>query len=162
MVRELDTRRWGAAIELGAGTGALTRALVDALPRSCRFLAVERSPGLAAEFRRRFPEVELAEADAADLASLCRERGMPRVDAIFSALPLRLLPASVQDRMLEGAAEILAPGGVLAQVTYWPRALTAGRDMRRRVSAFIGPIESDRLVTGNTPPAWVFRCVREQ
>lgn len=161
MVRDLDTRRWRGAIELGAGTGALTRALADALPRSCRFLAVERSPGLAAEFRRRFPEIELAEADAGEIESLCRERGMPRVDAIFSALPLRLLSASVQDRVLEGAAAVLAPGGVLAQVTYWPRALTAGRDMRRRVSASIGPIESDRLVTGNTPPAWVFRCVRE-
>lgn len=161
MVRGINTSGWRAVVELGSGTGALSGVLGEALPPGCRFLAVERSAALVAEFRARWPDLEVVEGDAAEVGAICRMRGMPRVDAIFSALPLRLLPASVQDRVLEGALQLLVPGGLFAQVTYWPRALAAGREMRERVSARIGPIESDRLVAGNTPPAWVFRCVRE-
>lgn len=160
MVRGIDTSGWRAVVELGAGTGALSGVISESLPEGCRFLAVERSPALAAEFRARWPDLDIVEGDAAEIGAICRSRRMPRVDAIFSALPLRLLPGSVQDRVLEGASQVLAPGGVFAQVTYWPRALAAGREMRERVAAKIGPVESDRLVAGNTPPAWVFRCVR--
>lgn len=160
MLRGLDTSGWRAVVELGAGTGALSGVLSGALPKGCRFLAVERSPALAAEFRAHWPDLDVVEGDAADVGAICRMRGMPRLDAVFSALPLRSLPEAVQERMLAGAAGLLAPGGVFAQVTYWPRALAAGREMRRRVSEHIGPIESDRLVAGNTPPAWVFRCLK--
>lgn len=160
MVKDLDTSTWRAAVELGPGSGVLTPTLIEVLPPSCRFLAVELSPALAAEFRRHLPGVDLAEADAAQLVSLCRDRGIDSVDAIFSALPLRLLSPQALSDVLSAAAAVLRPGGLFAQVTYWPAGFNAGRQIREQAAAAIGPMESDKLVAGNTPPAWVFRCVK--
>lgn len=160
MVRDLETSKWESAVELGPGAGVLSRTLVNALPRTCRFLAVELSPALAAEFRRGLPEIDIVEGDAVQLASICRERDIDEVDAVFSALPLRLLSPQTLSDVLSAAAAVLRPGGIFAQVTYWPAGLNPGRQMREQVAAAIGPLESDRLVAGNTPPAWVFRCVK--
>lgn len=160
MLREVDTSGWSAAVELGPGNGVLTPTFVEALPRSCRLVAVELSPALAAEFRERVPGVEVVEADAADLMRVCLARGIGGLDAIFSALPLRLLSPTALAEVLRSAAAMLRPGGLFAQVTYWPAALTPGKLLRETVAAEIGPIESDKLVPGNAPPAWVFRCIK--
>ena len=51
------------AIEIGPGRGALTEFL---LARADRVVAIELDPGLAAGVRRRFPQVEVVEADVLD------------------------------------------------------------------------------------------------
>ncbi len=160
MLRDLDPTQWRAAVELGAGTGVLTPTFSDALPANCRFVAIELSPALAAECRSRVPGVEVVEADAADLMRICMAKGMNALDAVFSALPIRLLSPSALRDLLRSAADLLRPGGVFCQVTYWPAAFPPGRQLRDEVAAAIGPVESDRLVAGNAPPAWVFRCIK--
>jgi phospholipid N-methyltransferase len=160
MVRDLDTSEWSAVVELGPGNGVLTPTFVKAVPRSCRLMAIELSPALAEEFRERVPDVEVVEADAADLMRICLARGIGGLDAIFSALPLKLLSPTALSDVLRAAAAMLKPGGLFAQVTYWPAALTPGKQLRETVATEIGPIESDKLVSGNAPPAWVFRCIK--
>ena len=51
------------AIEIGPGRGALTEFL---LARADRVVAIELDPELAAGVRRRFPQVEVVEADVLD------------------------------------------------------------------------------------------------
>jgi phosphatidylethanolamine/phosphatidyl-N-methylethanolamine N-methyltransferase len=160
MLRDLDRTSWRNAVELGAGDGALTSTLRSGLPADCRFFAVELSHTLVTAFRERVPGVDIAEADAGQLEQLCEERGIRKLDAIFSALPLRLLPPASMGNILNAAAKMLRPGGVFAQVTYWPAAFTPGKHMREQVVSRIGRLESDRLVAGNAPPAWIFRCIR--
>ncbi len=162
MVRDLDRSNWKAVVELGPGNGVLTPTLIEGLPASCRFIAIELSESLSEEFHQRLPEVEIVQGDAAELVRICGEHGVGELDAVFSALPLRLLPPAVLQGVLASVAKMLRPGGVFAQVTYWPAALTPGKHMREQVSRHIGPVESDRLVAGNAPPAWIFRCIRER
>ncbi len=160
MVRDLDTSKWSAAAELGPGDGVLTPTLIAGLPTSCTFFAVELSTALAEKFRDRLPGVELVEADATALPSICRDRKLNQLDAIFSALPLRLFSPTALSHVLHAASLVLRPGGVFAQVTYWPAALTPGKQIREQCASVIGPVQSDKLVAGNAPPAWVFRCTK--
>jgi 23S rRNA (adenine-N6)-dimethyltransferase len=51
-------------LDIGAGTGALTRHLVRA---GARVVAVELHPGRAALLRERFPQITVVQADAASL-----------------------------------------------------------------------------------------------
>lgn len=162
MLRDVDTSDWQSAVELGPGNGVLTPTFVEAMPPGCRLMGVEVSPTLAEQFRQRMPAVELVEADATDLMRICLARGMDTLDAVLSALPLRLLSPTALADVLRSAAAMLRPGGIFAQVTYWPAALTPGRQLRDQVAAAIGPVESDKLVAGNAPPAWVFRCIRSR
>lgn len=63
LVGEAEVARGDLVIDVGAGTGALTRALVD---RGARVVALEPDPGLATQLRHRFRErdVEVVERDA--------------------------------------------------------------------------------------------------
>lgn len=102
-VRERD----GLVVELGCGTGLLTRHLVDA---GHRVVATDASPAMIALARQHVPEAEeFAEVVLPD-------DPIPRADAIVSVgHVLNYLPdAEAVDRALAAAAEALAPGGVIA------------------------------------------------
>jgi 23S rRNA (adenine-N6)-dimethyltransferase len=65
LVRAAGIRRDDVVLDLGAGSGALTAALVR---RGASVVAVEIDPGLAAGLRRRFPEVRVVEDDMVGVA----------------------------------------------------------------------------------------------
>lgn len=72
MARVSAFSRPGVVLELGGGTGSITRALLSAGCPPERLLPVERERELAASLRRRLPAVAVVEADAADLDAVVR------------------------------------------------------------------------------------------
>lgn len=73
------------ALDVGAGTGALTRELLE---RGAEAVAAEPSPEFGAELRRRFPELEVHEAPA--------ER-LPFADGTFDVALAQLVVAFMAD-----------------------------------------------------------------
>ncbi|WP_148283332.1 class I SAM-dependent methyltransferase [Reyranella massiliensis] len=147
--------RQGPIVELGAGTGQVTRALLEAGIPADRLVLIEREPELAAFLHRHFPEPYIVEGDAARLPQLLQERGLGTPAAIVSSLPLLSLPADVVDGIVRGVFEALPRGAALIQFTYGPKP-PVPRSLR----------ESLRLVATrghriwrNMPPAvvWTFR-----
>jgi SAM-dependent methyltransferase len=102
-VRERD----GVVVELGCGSGLLTRYLVDA---GHRVIATDASPAM----------LDLARDHVGDAAEIRRlvlpDDPIPQADAIVSVgHVLSYLPdAAAIDRALVASAEALRPGGVLA------------------------------------------------
>ena len=102
-VRERD----GLVLELGCGSGLLTRHLVDA---GHRVIATDASPAMLKLTRETVP-------DAEDVRVLVMpDDPMPEVDAVVSVgHPLSYLPdREALERALVAAAGALRPGGVLA------------------------------------------------
>jgi SAM-dependent methyltransferase len=98
-------------LEIGCGTGQLTRGL---LARGLRVTALEpgdRLIGLAAENLRDAGDVELVHARLED-AQLPRER----YEAVFSASAIHWVDPDLSWRKIAGA---LAPGGTLALIQYF-------------------------------------------
>lgn len=90
----------GYIVELGAGTGAITRALVNHLAEPERLVCIERSPALANMLRQRFPGLHIIEGDAMHLDRLLTDTVGPHahVSHVVSSLPLRsLAPACVRE-----------------------------------------------------------------
>ena len=82
----------GLVVELGAGTGTVTRQLLDAGIAPRRLVVVEQSPVMVSLLRARFPQLAIIEADARWLADcLPRDR---QVDCIVSPPP----PPSAEGR----------------------------------------------------------------
>lgn len=122
-IRPIDWASARVVVELGAGTGPITRALAEAAPAGCRVLALERDPDFARLLRERFtnqPNLEIIEGDCRDLGAMLADRGIERADAIVSGLPVPSFPADLQQELFRVVRKVLAPGGVYTQITEIP------------------------------------------
>ena len=106
----------GLFVELGAGTGPVTEALLKHGVPPERLFVVEKSSALAECLERKFPTVRVLCCDAGDLQSLMPE-GQP-VRAVVSSLPFRSIPVEVGRSIMAEIEGILAPGGLFVQFTY--------------------------------------------
>src|SRR4051812_27365650 len=79
--------REGHIIELGAGTGEVTKALLAIGIPGERLALVERDPELAAFLRRHFRGPQIIEGDAARLTRLLAAHKVEKVAAVVSSLP---------------------------------------------------------------------------
>jgi len=142
-------------VELGAGTGAFTREIVERLGSGDRFLVVDVEPGFIECLRRRWPHVECVCASAATLPALLGERQIGPVDHIVSGLPFASLPAETTRQILDAVGKTLRRDGTFTTFQYvhsygLPRAVA----FRREMNALMGSTPSLQFVARNLPPAF--------
>lgn len=120
MAREAAQVRDGLIVELGAGTGAVTRALLDQGIAPDRLVVIERSALLVAHLREKFPDIRIVEGDAAHLHQILDRLGFGpgHVGAVISSLPLRSLPAATVVRIGQALDRVLSAGTLFVQFTY--------------------------------------------
>jgi phosphatidylethanolamine/phosphatidyl-N-methylethanolamine N-methyltransferase len=139
-------------VELGGGTGAVTRALLDAgIPRD-KLIVVELEEVFHRMLVARFPGVRVLQGDARELAALLRRHGIERVGAIVSGLPLAAMPRAMVRGIVEESLGVLGPGAPFIQFTYtWMSPISRSRHGLR------GGLTQRVFV--NFPPAsvWVYR-----
>lgn len=142
-------------VELGAGTGAVTRQLIRNGVASEHLTLVEIDPELGSHLQRTFPDLDVIVSPAQSLGRLWRERNGPPVGAIVSTLPMRLLSKPVIRSVMKSSFQVLAPGGVFVQFTYRSNSPVP----MRMVKALGLSAERCCLVLANIPPAaiWVYR-----
>ena len=104
----------GLVVELGAGTGAVTGALLACVPPE-RLLVLERLPAFCHLLRSRFPDLNVIRGDAARLADYL-PANRP-VAAIVSSLPLLSLPAPLQTAIVQQMRAATAHEGCIIQFT---------------------------------------------
>lgn len=147
MTRDLGPET-GAVVELGGGTGRITEAILARGIAPERLAVYEMNPVFAGVLRRRFPQVTVLEADARTIA----ETPLADVGAVVSGLPFRSLPTTLQRPILEGAFQLMRPGGVFVQFTYgWRPPI-----IRPVCDALELSWTASRWILGNLPPARVF------
>ncbi|HLZ65426.1 MAG TPA: phospholipid methyltransferase [Aliidongia sp.] len=105
-------------VELGGGTGSITRGILDAGIPSHRLIVLERDSRLADLLAKRFPGITVLCGDAQNLQALLAERGITRVAAVLSGLPLLLFPEQARCRVVDACFAVLPPGRPLIQFTY--------------------------------------------
>lgn len=148
-------------VELGAGSGAVSRVVGERLPTGGRHLAVEIDPTLADHLRAAHPDLTVVCGDAARLRALLSEEQVESADAVVSGLPWSLFAGEAQRRMLGEVAGALAPGGGFSTFAYRHAAHLAGaRRFRRLLDEYFDEVVTTRTVWRNVPPALVYVCRR--
>ena len=108
-------------LAIGAGTGAITRALADLGPPPDRFFIIERDPGLVRHLHHRFPRAEVLHACATRLDAL----PLPAASSLMlvSSLPLLSMPRDEARRCVQAMLALLErqPNARLLQYTYAAR-----------------------------------------
>jgi phosphatidylethanolamine/phosphatidyl-N-methylethanolamine N-methyltransferase len=138
-----------SVLEIGAGTGAVTRALLARNVHPDRLIVIERDPSLAAFLRHEFPGVRVRCGEAIHLCRILSE-SVGRVDTVVSSLPLRNLPRVDRIRNVRAMINALTYKGQLIQYTYFAGCPIPSRRLG---------LEAERLgrVWLNLPPASVWR-----
>ncbi len=140
-------------LELGAGTGTVTEAILANGVRARDLYLVERNPQFVRILERRFPHCHVVPADALALQPQLQPGSF---DFVVSGLPLVLFSPEKRLCLLRQAFELLGPQGLMHQFTYagW---CPIDRDVRRVLqleSVLLG------IAALNLPPAFVYRLSR--
>lgn len=114
-------------LELGAGTGVISRALLDCGLPAEQLAVVEIEASMAALLRADLPGARVLEGDAWRLAELLPPHWHGRIGTVVCGIPLVLLPLARQ-RALIAAIEKVAPGRGFLHFSY---CLTSPLDRRR-------------------------------
>lgn len=121
MSKQVEPQGDGLVVELGAGTGVITRALLAHGVDPARLLVVELDPALVAVVNRKLPQVKVVCANARALRQTLAAVAPHRpVDTIISSLPLLAMPNRLRWRILLECHHSLNEQGHLIQFTYGP------------------------------------------
>ena len=141
-------------VELGAGTGTVTEALLATGMAPENLYLVERERQFVKILERRFPRCTVIAADALELEGALGADSA--FDFVVSGLPLLCFSPDKRYRILEQSLQLLQPNGYLHQFTYGGRC-PVDRDLRallRVDSTLLG------IAALNLPPGFVYRLAR--
>ncbi|MFT3966761.1 MAG: methyltransferase domain-containing protein [Sphingobium sp.] len=154
MAAQIDPQG-GPVLELGGGTGALTRQiLATGLPRE-KLEVVEINQHFARELHAAFHGVRIIQHPAESVSEHATG-GEGAYQTVISGLPILALTPQQQQDILAEAFKLLAPGGSFIQFTYSPRS-----PFRPNVVEDLGlAVRRIGTILRNVPPATVFRVTR--
>jgi len=158
MVAELpgDARR---IIELGAGTGVFTRALLHHGIAEQDLLALELNEELFQHLRQQLPSVQIYRGDARSIGVIASEGGFLKrgpADAVISGLGLLAMSRRMQTKILQEAFSVLKPEGRFIQFTYGPKP-----PVSQEVLISLGlSVRRAGFALWNLPPATVYVLTR--
>lgn len=139
-------------LELGAGTGVITRAILARGVRPEHLYSVEYSADFAAHLRREFPGANIIEGDAFDLDATLGDGKDLVFDTIISGVPLLNFPVEKRVAYLSTLLDRLPAGRPVVQLTYGPMSpIPAGRGDYT--------VEHFDFMVRNLPPTqlWIYR-----
>ncbi|MBO6102220.1 MAG: methyltransferase domain-containing protein [Opitutales bacterium] len=117
MVRAANLSRDKIAVELGPGTGPITRQILASGFPPENLYCVEFDKKMCEILKREFPSIRVINAGAENLSRLMEGEKRP-VCAILSSLPLLSLPKDIVQKILGESESVLERGGRFAQFTY--------------------------------------------
>ena len=141
-------------VELGGGSGSVTRTLIKSGISPSRLYVIELDPELAAYLKTSLPDVTVIQGNATDLASILPPEIMGKVRRVVSSLPMMNIPAPIRQKILESCFEIMTPEGIYLQFTYSPLS---------SINDKVHQLTKKRLGTifRNIPPATVWQYTKD-
>ena len=151
MAARVPRENEGLVVELGVGTGSITKSLLDSGLTHDRMVAVDCSPEMVDWTKKRFPKAKVMLGDASKLRELLdsdKDLDSKKVTHVVSSLPLKSLPKNVVAGIANEVKAVLPPGGKLIQFTY---------DLRKRPDPLLHQFKlvDSSIVWLNVPPARV-------
>lgn len=153
MASFVDLSRPGPIVELGPGTGPVTKALLARGIPPERLVLVEYEQRFCKMLGERYPGVNIVQGDAYGLQKTLAGKVRGQVATVVSSLPLLVRPERDRVALLHQAFELMGDDGLFIQFTYGlaksPMPLHAVREH------FVGKGSAPILM--NIPPARVWR-----
>ncbi|PAQ02041.1 class I SAM-dependent methyltransferase [Mesorhizobium mediterraneum] len=139
-------------LEVGPGTGVITRAILAQGVKPENLYAVEYSPDFVRHLRRLYPGVNVIEGDAFNLDATLGDKSGLTFDSVVSGVPLLNFPVAQRIAYVESLLDRIPTGRPIVQLTYGPMSpIPPGRGDYT--------VEHFHFVIRNIPPTqlWIYR-----
>ena len=144
----------GPVLELGAGTGQVTQAVVEAGWPADEVVVVERDAELCRTLERRFRGLTVLHGDALDVDQVLADAGVSSVCVVLSGLPMRAISPEAAAHCYSSAFELMPAGGTIIQYTYGFKPPVQTDDILKFAADFVG------REWRNVPPMGIWRYRR--
>ena len=152
IIGAIDWQKVGVIVELGAGTGVVTRAMNSIRSEQSVFISFEKDEQMHQHLQKRFPEVVIG-SDAFHLADELQKLGHNHADCIISCLPFANFNPAQQAELLSSIYEALRPGGQFIAFQY-------SLQLQKQIEAMYAEVDI-RFVMRNIPPAFLYVCHKQ-
>jgi phosphatidylethanolamine/phosphatidyl-N-methylethanolamine N-methyltransferase len=152
MASVVNPRSGLPVLEVGPGTGVVTRAILALGVKPENLYLVEYSADFVDHLKDLFPGVNVIQGDAFDLDGTLGELKETVFDSVVSGVPLLNFPVAQRVRYVESLLDRIPAGRPIMQLTYGPLSpVPPGRGSYK--------VEHYDFVLRNIPPTqlWVYR-----
>ena len=109
----LSPDRIKTIVELGPGPGIATRPILEALPASARYFAIEKNPAFLASLRSTIvdPRLRVIAGDACSIRDILAAEGVAAPDAVIASIPFSFLTKERRAGLVADIGSLLADDG---------------------------------------------------
>jgi phosphatidylethanolamine/phosphatidyl-N-methylethanolamine N-methyltransferase len=150
---------FSTVVELGSGTGAITKKLIEYISPQALFMALELNAHFVEETKKRCPTAIVYHDSAENIKKYLNKHGKDTCDCIISTLPWTLFSEELQKKILSSILEVLPPGGEFLTVSYtFSSLIPAGRRFRSLMRGQFSEVRRTKPIWKNLPPLYVYHC----
>lgn len=155
MVEGINPDEENIVLELGVGTGAITKFLQQIVSGGDSYLGIELDRSLVKSLKVNFPQMRFIRGNACETFALHQKSKLGKVGFIISCLPFVSIPNDVGEEILREIDKFMELGCTFrtfqyAHGFYFPSAIKLREHMRMRY----GKAQKSQLVMKNVPPAY--------
>lgn len=139
-------------LELGPGTGVITKAILEAGVKPENLWSIEYSEDFVRHLRRDYPGVNFIQGDAFDLDATLGDKRDTVFNSVVSGVPLLNFPVPKRVAYVEDLLDRIPVGRPIVQITYGPVSpVPPGRGNYT--------VEHFDFILRNIPPSrlWIYR-----
>lgn len=153
MLEKIDFQNARCIVELGSGSGIITKKILKKMHKDCILLCFEIEKTLADKLENlKDPRLIVINDCAEKIYIYLKKNGFQKADCIISSLPLASLPSRTSRSILKNIYAYLPSGGHYIQFQY-------SLAYRRQIKYLFSSVAIS-FVLLNFPPAFVYVCVK--
>ena len=155
MIEGVKADENNVVLEIGCGTGAITKFLQDLIPTRKSYIGIEIEKDFVNRLETEFPNLNIVCGDACNAAQIIAEHQLGKVSYIISGLPFVVLPKEVSDGILLEVDKMMGNGCLFRTFQYaHGYNLPPAKKFRQRLDDLYGKVVRSDLILKNLPPAY--------
>ena len=155
MLADIQTDSDHIILEIGVGTGAVTRILQKKIPDKSCYLGIEINSSFVECSQKEFPNLHIVCGDAGESEKIHAAMGLGEIKYIISGLPFASLPLEISQSILSEVDKFMAKGCLFRTFQYvHGYYLPPAVKFRKRMQEKYGKVKRSKVVLRNVPPAY--------
>ena len=149
MASIIDTGSGLPVLELGPGTGVITKAILAKGVKPENLVSIEYSTDFVEHLRGKYPGVNFINGDAFDIEKTLADYRGQKFDCVISGIPLLNFPMHQRVKLIESLFDLMPAGRPVVQFSYGPKSPVAKRPDVYKTEHF-------DFIIRNIPPAQIW------